>query len=194
MNKAELLSKAKKLGFKKGAFVKDEEGIYKLLSNPFISTPYGDVVANVIHTKTKQKLKNGILIDCDNSQPTVKLYKMKKKKSKKKTKKVQYKQGGVKLLVKRKSGLLHPRTRMQEVLCLLLEVHHPMTYVGMCDELDNVNCHKAVQYWKLRGVKFKDPKRHRQNRFGRMGHFKRFSIANRAHAKKVYRKNIRGEE
>lgn len=85
---------------------------------------------------------------------------------------------------------LKPRTRHQEVLCLLLEEKQPISYVEMCDELDNVNCHKSIQFWRDRGIDFKKKIITRQNRFHRHGHFFKFSIKNRAKAKSAYKRNV----
>lgn len=90
----------------------------------------------------------------------------------------------------RKSGLPAPRTRHQEVLCLLLEEKEPLSYVAMCDMLDNVNCHKSIQHWRDNGIVFMKKIIHRQNRFKRHGHFFKFSIKNRGVARKIYRKSV----
>jgi len=70
-----MLAQAEKLGFKKGALVKDKEGIYEILGKLNYSGHTDDVCAFCENIKTKKKIPNGILIQ--SGTPLVKLYKMK---------------------------------------------------------------------------------------------------------------------
>lgn len=83
-----------------------------------------------------------------------------------------------------------PKTRFQEILCLMLQERTPMSNVEVAFHLNNINAHKARSYWKEKGVHFRRKMVLHKNRFGRLIAYNVYAIRNTRIAKKAYKKSF----
>lgn len=91
----------------------------------------------------------------------------------------------------RKSGLPFPRTRRQEVLCLMIEYGKPLTYLEMTLELNNNNTHRCREYWETKWhVQFVKKEYLHKNRFSRLIKICTFKVKNKRQAVYAYRRSF----